>query len=168
MRFLRFGLVAWGGPVAQIAMIRHELVDEEKWVSNERFNRVLAVYQVLPGPEAHEMCVYFGTVRGGRLGGLMAGLGFMLRCRRPYAAAHRHHRCADRPHICSSAGNRSLLEVESEYTGSSADWRVDWMARAVARVSLTIILSGLTQDAGRVSVFCRIETEECVSPIYIW
>lgn len=78
VRFLRFGLVAWGGPVAQIAMIRHELVDQEKWVSNERFNRVLAVYQALPGPEAHEMCVYFGTVRGGRLGGLLAGLGFML------------------------------------------------------------------------------------------
>src|SRR5688572_18593859 len=70
-RFLRFGLLAWGGPVAQIAMIRQELVDEEHWVSNERFNRVLAVYQVLPGPEAHELCVYFGTVARGRMGGLL-------------------------------------------------------------------------------------------------
>ena len=78
LRFLRFGLLAWGGPVAQIAMIRHELVEEEKWISKERFNRVLAVYQALPGPEAHELCVYFGTLRGGRLGGLAAGLGFML------------------------------------------------------------------------------------------
>lgn len=77
-RFLRFGLLAWGGPVAQIAMIRQELVAEEKWVSPERFNRVLAVYQVLPGPEAHELCVYFGMIRRGRLGGLLAGLGFML------------------------------------------------------------------------------------------
>ncbi len=78
MRFLRFGLLAWGGPVAQIALLRQELVDEDKWVSNERFNRVLAVYQVLPGPEAHEMCVYFGMLARGRLGGLLAGLGFML------------------------------------------------------------------------------------------
>jgi chromate transporter len=78
LRFLRFGLLAWGGPVAQIAMIRRELVDEEHWVSNERFNRTLAVYQVLPGPEAHELCVYFGTLARGRLGGLLAGLGFML------------------------------------------------------------------------------------------
>jgi chromate transporter len=78
LRFLRFGLLAWGGPVAQIAMIRRELVDEEHWVSNERFNRTLAVYQVLPGPEAHELCVYFGMLAGGRLGGLLAGLGFML------------------------------------------------------------------------------------------
>lgn len=78
MRFLRFGALAWGGPVAQIAMIREELVDEEKWISRERFNRVLAVYQVLPGPEAHELCVYFGMWARGRLGGLLAGLGFML------------------------------------------------------------------------------------------
>lgn len=78
LRFLRFGFLAWGGPVAQIAMIRRELVDEEQWVSNERFNRTLAVYQVLPGPEAHELCVYFGTLARGRLGGVLAGLGFML------------------------------------------------------------------------------------------
>jgi chromate transporter len=77
-RFLRFGCLAWGGPVAQIAMIREELVEQERWISREHFNRVLAVYQVLPGPEAHELCVYFGMRSGGRLGGLLAGLGFML------------------------------------------------------------------------------------------
>lgn len=77
-RFLRFGFLAWGGPVAQIAMIRRELVEEERWVSGPRFNRLLAVYQVLPGPEAHELCVFFGTLPGGRLGGFLAGLGFML------------------------------------------------------------------------------------------
>lgn len=78
LRFLRFGLLAWGGPVAQIGMIRHELVEQEKWISKERFNRVLAVYQVLPGPEAHELCVYFGMLAMGRIGGFLAGLGFML------------------------------------------------------------------------------------------
>jgi chromate transporter len=77
-RFLRFGLFAWGGPVAQIAMLRHELVEQEHWMSSERFNRLLAVYQVLPGPEAHELAVHMGLVRGGRLGALLAGLGFML------------------------------------------------------------------------------------------
>ena len=78
LRFLRFGSLAWGGPVAQIAMIRRELVDEERWIPPERFNRTLAVYQVLPGPEAHELCVYFGMIAGGRTGGLLAGLGFLL------------------------------------------------------------------------------------------
>src|ERR687894_2001329 len=77
-RFLRFGFLAWGGPVAQIAMIRDELVEEERWISRERFNRVLAVYQVLPGPEAHELCVYFGMLARGRVGAVLAGLGFML------------------------------------------------------------------------------------------
>src|SRR5688572_30517207 len=78
LRFLRFGFFAWGGPVAQIAMIRQELVEEEKWVSREHFNKILAVYQILPGPEAHELCVHFGMLAGGRLGGVLAGLGFML------------------------------------------------------------------------------------------
>ena len=77
-RFLRFGLLAWGGPVAQIAMIRQEVVEEVRWISSERFNRVLAVYQMLPGPEATELCVYFGMQQAGRLGGLLAGLGFVL------------------------------------------------------------------------------------------
>ena len=78
LRFLRFGCLAWGGPVAQIAMIKKELVEEEKWISKEQFNRALAVYQVLPGPEAHELCVYFGMRAAGRWGGFLAGLGFML------------------------------------------------------------------------------------------
>ena len=77
-RFLRFGLLAWGGPVAQIAMIKRELVEEEKWLTPERFNRLLAVYQVLPGPEAHELCVHLGMMKRGRVGGILAGLGFML------------------------------------------------------------------------------------------
>src|SRR5687767_3096642 len=59
-------------------MIRQELVEEDKWISPEKFNRVLSVYQVLPGPEAHELCVYFGLLAGGRIGAFLAGLGFML------------------------------------------------------------------------------------------
>ena len=78
LKFLRFGCLAFGGPVAQIAMIRQALVDEEKWVTPARFNRLLAVMQVLPGPEAHELCVHFGMIARGRIGGLLAGLGFML------------------------------------------------------------------------------------------
>ena len=59
-------------------MISKECVDEERWISEETFKKTLAVYQVLPGPEAHELCVYFGRIRGGKLGGFAAGLGFML------------------------------------------------------------------------------------------
>lgn len=78
LRFFGFGIMAFGGPVAQIAMIRRELVDEDKWIDSGSFNRLLAVMQVLPGPEAHELCVHLGIRARGRIGGLLAGLGFML------------------------------------------------------------------------------------------
>lgn len=78
LKFLRFGALAFGGPVAQIAIIRQVLVEEERWISVPRFNRLLAVMQVLPGPEAHELCVHIGIMARGRIGGLLAGLGFML------------------------------------------------------------------------------------------
>ena len=78
LRFLRFGLLAFGGPVAQIAMIRRELVEEERWIGGGSFNKLLAVMQVLPGPEAHELCVHLGIRAKGRAGGVLAGLGFML------------------------------------------------------------------------------------------
>ncbi len=78
IRFLKFGCLAWGGPAAQIAMIKRECVDEEGWITDATFKKLLAVYQALPGPEAHELCVYFGRVRGGKFGGFLAGLGFML------------------------------------------------------------------------------------------
>lgn len=78
LKFLGFGMLAFGGPVAQIAMIREALVEKEAWIGKARFNRLLAVLQVLPGPEAHELCVHLGMVARGRIGGLLAGLGFML------------------------------------------------------------------------------------------
>jgi chromate transporter len=59
-------------------MIRRELVEEEKWIGTSSFNRLLAVMQVLPGPEAHELCVHLGVRAKGRIGGVLAGLGFML------------------------------------------------------------------------------------------
>lgn len=78
LKFLGFGCLAFGGPVAQIAMIRRQLVEREGWITGARFNRLLAVMQILPGPEAHELCVHLGVGARGRIGGLLAGLGFML------------------------------------------------------------------------------------------
>lgn len=62
LKFLRFGCLAFGGPIAQIAMVKHALVVEERWIEPARFNRLLAVMQILPGPEAHELCVHLGMV----------------------------------------------------------------------------------------------------------
>lgn len=78
LAFLAFGARAFGGPAAQIGELSAEFVDERRWVTRERFRSALAIYQLLPGPEAHEMCCYLGAARGGRLGSVAAGLGFML------------------------------------------------------------------------------------------
>ena len=75
--FLSYGFRAFGGPVAQIALIKDELVLADKWISVEKFNRVMAVYQILPGPEATELCCYFGKLAGGYIGGIVGGLGFV-------------------------------------------------------------------------------------------
>jgi hypothetical protein len=76
--FYNFGIFAWGGPVAQIALIKEKLVIQDKWISLARFQRVFAVYQILPGPEAAELCMFFGCLSAGRAGGIVAGLAFIL------------------------------------------------------------------------------------------
>jgi hypothetical protein len=76
--FHNFGLFAWGGPVAQIALIKERLVIQDKWITIKRFQRVFAVYQILPGPEAAELCMYFGCLSAGRIGGIVAGIAFIL------------------------------------------------------------------------------------------
>lgn len=58
--------------------MKQELVTEKKWITVERFTRVYAVYQVLPGPEATEFACYFGLLAGGRFGSFLGGLGFVL------------------------------------------------------------------------------------------
>jgi hypothetical protein len=76
--FYNFGLFAWGGPVAQIALIKEVLVVKDKWITLARFQRVFSVYQVLPGPEATKLCMFFGCLSAGKLGGFLAGIAFVL------------------------------------------------------------------------------------------
>ncbi|KAG9292644.1 hypothetical protein G9A89_007016 [Geosiphon pyriformis] len=76
--FLGIGFQAFGGPLAQIALIKEKMVVKGEWITLARFNRVFAVYQIIPGPEAAELAMFFGCLAGGRIGGLLAGLGFML------------------------------------------------------------------------------------------
>lgn len=77
VRFLYFGATAFGGPMAQINNYKDQLVLKEKWISVAKFNRVFAVYQVLPGPEATQLACYFGLITGGRANAVAAGLGFI-------------------------------------------------------------------------------------------
>lgn len=76
--FLRIGLLSFGGPAAQIALMQTELVDRHKVITQERFLRALSFCMLLPGPEAMQLCTYIGWQRAGVLGGLMAGLLFVI------------------------------------------------------------------------------------------
>ena len=101
LRFLKFGLLAWGGPAAQIAMIKHECVDEEGWVSEETFKKALAVYQVLPGPEAHELCVYSGGCAAASSAASSPGL---ASCCPASSSLHRGRQRGRRPHPVLAIG----------------------------------------------------------------
>ncbi|MEW6578691.1 MAG: chromate efflux transporter [Chloroflexota bacterium] len=76
--FLRIGATAFGGPAAHIAIIRHELVERRKWISEQHFLDLLGATNLIPGPNSSEMTMHIGYVRAG-LGGLLAGgIAFVL------------------------------------------------------------------------------------------
>lgn len=76
--WLHLGLVSFGGPAGQIAMLHRELVDQRRWISEARFLHALNVCQLLPGPEAIQLATYLGWLLHGTRGGLVAGGLFLL------------------------------------------------------------------------------------------
>lgn len=74
----RIGLLSFGGPAAQIALMHRVLVDERKWLAEERFLHALNFCMLLPGPEAMQLATYAGWRLHGLRGGLAAGLLFVL------------------------------------------------------------------------------------------
>jgi chromate transporter len=74
----RIGLLSFGGPAAQIALMYRILVEEKKWLSHERFLNALNFCMLLPGPEAMQLATYAGWSLHGVRGGLAAGLLFVL------------------------------------------------------------------------------------------
>jgi chromate transporter len=76
--FFRLGWTAFGGPAAHIAMMRRELVQRRKWVSEERFLDLLGLANTIPGPSSTELAIYLGYERAGWVGLLVAGGLFIL------------------------------------------------------------------------------------------
>lgn len=76
--FGRIGLLSFGGPAAQIALMHKELVEDRDWLSEEQFLRALSFCMLLPGPEAMQLATYAGWRMRGTLGGLIAGLLFVV------------------------------------------------------------------------------------------
>jgi len=76
--FLNIGLLSFGGPAAQIALMHRKLVDETRWLSERSFTNALGFCMLLPGPEAMQLATYAGWRLKGVAGGLLAGLLFVL------------------------------------------------------------------------------------------
>jgi chromate transporter len=75
---MRIGLLSFGGPAGQIALMHRILVDEKRWISEERFMHALSYCMLLPGPEAQQLATYVGWLLHGIRGGLVAGTLFIL------------------------------------------------------------------------------------------
>jgi chromate transporter len=76
--WLRIGLLSFGGPAGQIAMLHREVVDERHWISDARFLHALSFCNLLPGPEAQQLATYLGWLLHGVRGGIAAGTLFVL------------------------------------------------------------------------------------------
>lgn len=76
--WLRIGLTSFGGPAGQIAMMHKLLVEERKWISEERFLHALNYCTLLPGPEAQQLATYIGWLLHGTTGGVAAGILFVF------------------------------------------------------------------------------------------
>src|SRR3954466_4115908 len=76
--WLRVALLSFGGPAGQIAVMHRILVEEKRWISESRFLHALNYCMLLPGPEAQQLATYIGWLMHRTLGGIMAGVLFVI------------------------------------------------------------------------------------------
>lgn len=76
--FLRLGFTAFGGPAAHIAMMRQEIVQKRKWMSEQHFLDLIGATNLIPGPNSTEMAMHIGQERAGAKGLVAAGICFIL------------------------------------------------------------------------------------------
>src|SRR5215471_5612635 len=76
--FLRLGSLGFGGPVALANYMRRDLAENRSWLTEEEYDRGLAIAAACPGPLAYQLGVYCGYVRFGVIGGLVVAVAFAL------------------------------------------------------------------------------------------
>jgi chromate transporter len=76
--WLRVAMLSFGGPAGQIAVMHRILVEEKRWISESRFLHALNYCMLLPGPEAQQLATYIGWLMHRTLGGIMAGVLFVI------------------------------------------------------------------------------------------
>ena len=74
----RVALLSFGGPAGQIALMHNILVDEKRWIGEQRFLHAVSFCMLLPGPEAQQLAIYIGWLLHGVRGGIVAGVLFVL------------------------------------------------------------------------------------------
>ena len=78
LAWFAISLRTFGGPAGQIAVMHRELVDDRRWIGEQRFLHALSYCTLLPGPEAQQLAIYLGWLLNGTVGGLVAGTLFVL------------------------------------------------------------------------------------------
>lgn len=76
--WLKLGFISFGGPAGQIAIMHQDLVENRRWISEQRFLHALNYCMLLPGPEAQQLAIYIGWLLHRTLGGIVAGVLFVL------------------------------------------------------------------------------------------
>lgn len=76
--WLKLGFISFGGPTGQIALMHTDLVERRRWISEQRFLHALNYCMVLPGPEATQLAIYIGWLMHRTVGGIIAGVFFVL------------------------------------------------------------------------------------------
>jgi hypothetical protein len=120
----KVGVLSFGGPAGQIALMHRVLVDERKWIGEQQFMHALNFCMLLPGPEAMQLATYIGWRLHGTLGGLAAGLLFVfpgalvvLALSIAYALAIRHAIILT---FTSFPGKRSIYPASATCSASRA------------------------------------------------
>jgi chromate transporter len=123
--FGKIGLISFGGPAGQIALMHDEIVEKHKWVPEEEYLQALNLCHLLPGPEAQQLAAWIGWRLHGTLGGLIAGLLFVL------------------------PGALVMLGLSALYVLA---WEVSWLAGiflGIKSAVLAIVAQALIRIAGR-------------------
>jgi chromate transporter len=120
--------ISWqtfGGPAGQIAVMQRALVDEKRWIGERRFLHALSYCMVLPGPEAQQLAIYTGWLLNGTLGGLIAGVLFVV------------------------PGVLVLLALSAVYVGLGDTTVVTAVFAGLAPAVLAIVVQAVVRLAGR-------------------
>jgi chromate transporter len=118
-------LQTFGGPAGQIAIMQTTLVDEKRWIGQQRFLHALSYCTLLPGPEAQQLAIYIGWLLNGVRGGLIAGTLFVL------------------------PGVLALLGLSALYVGAGDTTVVTAILAAIAPAVLAIVAQAVVRVGGR-------------------